>query len=303
MQKRAMEVDPTNILAYSNLMALYIRMDRFAEAKAVAELPSVKKANVPSIHGTLLAIAYLEGDLATAAKEAHLLEPTPEYGRALLVRERYLLGVGKQREAKALVPSIQALSAQPGASQRGSTALEQLRYGRALAGNCQALKEGGPGRDPLPELHALLVCGDTAGAVVSVEKTQARTDVGLEYASWARATIALAQHNPQQTIVELDPLRRRDSTTIGPGLRGMAYMELKKPAEAVTEFRKLVERRSQLFDPWYPWARLQLARSLAQAGNTAEAKKSYEAFLTLWKDADPGIPLMDQAKKEYAALR
>jgi hypothetical protein len=166
-----------------------------------------------------------------------------------------------------------------------------------------SLKEGGPGRDPLPELHALLVCGDTAGAVVSVEKTQARTDVGLEYASWARATIALAQHNPQQTIVELDPLRRRDSTTIGPGLRGMAYMELKKPAEAVTEFRKLVERRSQLFDPWYPWARLQLARSLAQAGNTAEAKKSYEAFLTLWKDADPGIPLMDQAKKEYAALR
>ena len=80
-------------------------------------------------------------------------------------------------------------------------------------------------------------------------------------------------------------------------------MELKKPAEAVAEFRKLAGRRSQLLSQSYPWALVQLARALAASGKKAEAKKSYESFLTLSKNADAGLLLHDQAQREYEALK
>ena len=82
----------------------------------------------------------------------------------------------------------------------------------------------------------------------------------------------------------------------------MAYLRTGKAAEAATEFQKIVDHRGANWGPRYPLAYLGLARAAAQAGDSSRARKVYQDFLTLWKDADPDIPALIEAKKEYAAF-
>lgn len=87
-------------------------------------------------------------------------------------------------------------------------------------------------------------------------------------------------------------------------LRGQAYLRLGKGNEAAAEFQKLVDHRSIApADPIHALARLGLARAYALAGDTARSRKAYQDFLALWKDADSDIPILRQAKTEYAKLK
>lgn len=86
-------------------------------------------------------------------------------------------------------------------------------------------------------------------------------------------------------------------------LRGLAYLQLQRPDEAAAEFQKLINHPGIVLTlVWGPLARLQLARAYAMMGDKDAARKSYQNFLTLWKDADPDIPIYKQAKAEYAKL-
>jgi DNA-binding SARP family transcriptional activator len=83
----------------------------------------------------------------------------------------------------------------------------------------------------------------------------------------------------------------------------VAYLAARQPAEAVAEFQRILDHRSiVLVDPMDAMARLQLARALALAGDTAKAKSTYDDLLELWKNADPGMSMLVQARAEYAKL-
>ena len=87
-------------------------------------------------------------------------------------------------------------------------------------------------------------------------------------------------------------------------MRGQTYLAVKKPAEAAVEFQKIISRRGiVLEDPVDALARLQLARALAASGDIPRARAAYQDFLTLWKQADPDVPLLKQAQAEAAKLR
>jgi hypothetical protein len=87
-------------------------------------------------------------------------------------------------------------------------------------------------------------------------------------------------------------------------MRGEAFLAAHQGAEAATEFRKILDHRGIVIsDPIGALARLQLGRAFALSGDKTKAKTAYEDFLTLWKDADPGIPILTQAKAEYAKLQ
>ena len=87
-------------------------------------------------------------------------------------------------------------------------------------------------------------------------------------------------------------------------VRGEAYMAEKQGAQAAAEFQKILTHRGIVgSDPIGAMARLQLGRAYALSGDTSKAKTAYEDFLTLWKDADPDIPILKQAKAEYAQLK
>ena len=87
-------------------------------------------------------------------------------------------------------------------------------------------------------------------------------------------------------------------------MRGKAYLAAGRPAEAAAEFRKIVDRRGLVFaDPVGAAALLEMGRALASAHDPAGAEAAYETFLTLWKDADEDVPLLKEARTEFARLR
>jgi hypothetical protein len=87
-------------------------------------------------------------------------------------------------------------------------------------------------------------------------------------------------------------------------VRGEAYLADNKGAEAAVEFQKILNHRGIVIsDPIGALAHLQLGRAYALAGGMAKAKSAYQDFLTVWKDADPDIPILKQAKVEYAKLQ
>jgi hypothetical protein len=87
-------------------------------------------------------------------------------------------------------------------------------------------------------------------------------------------------------------------------VRGLAYLAGQQPVEAAAEFQRIVDHRSiVLVDPIDAFARLQLARALALSGDTDKAKRVYDDLFALWKDADAAIPLVKEARAEYARLR
>jgi tetratricopeptide (TPR) repeat protein len=85
--------------------------------------------------------------------------------------------------------------------------------------------------------------------------------------------------------------------------RGLAYLQSKSGREAATEFHKILDHRSvDPLSPLYPLSHLGLARAYTLVGDLANARKSYQDFLGIWKDADPDIPVLVQARGEYAKL-
>jgi len=86
-------------------------------------------------------------------------------------------------------------------------------------------------------------------------------------------------------------------------VRGEAYLAQHKSAEAAVEFQKILDHKGLLAgDPVGALAYLQLGRAYVLAGDNARAKSAYQDFFILWKDADPGVPILKQAKAEYARL-
>jgi eukaryotic-like serine/threonine-protein kinase len=86
-------------------------------------------------------------------------------------------------------------------------------------------------------------------------------------------------------------------------VRGLAYLASHQGAEAAAEFQKILDHRGIVAsDPVGALARLQLGRAYAESGDKSKAKTAYQDFLMLWKDADPGIPILKQAQAEYAKL-
>jgi tetratricopeptide (TPR) repeat protein len=86
-------------------------------------------------------------------------------------------------------------------------------------------------------------------------------------------------------------------------VRGQAYLAARQGAEAATEFQKILDHPGTVVsDPVRTLARLQLGRAYLQSGDKARAKIAYQDFLTLWKDADPDVPILRQAKAEYAKV-
>ena len=124
-----------------------------------------------------------------------------------------------------------------------------------------------------------------------------------------RAAIELHKGQPARAIAILQPALPYDFTAeefwglYHAYLRGLAYLQLGQGREAAAEFQKMVDHPGILQDLiTAPLSHLQLGRAQAMSGDKAAARKSYQDFLTLWKDADPDIPIYQQAKPEYARL-
>jgi len=142
------------------------------------------------------------------------------------------------------------------------------------------------------------------------------TPVQFEYLPTLHALSALAHRAPSDAIEQLQRAVPYDLAIPGTAffakfgglypayVRGQAYLEAGQGREAAAEFQKVLDHRGiVLADPIGVLAHLQLGRALALSGEKDRARSAYQYFLTLWKDADPDIPILKQAKAEYAKLQ
>jgi ATP/maltotriose-dependent transcriptional regulator MalT len=142
------------------------------------------------------------------------------------------------------------------------------------------------------------------------------TTVNISYLPALRGLIALKQGKFTEALTGLEPALANELAlpatafiasfgSLYPAyVRGLTFMAVRKPAEAAVEFQKIISHRGLVMeDPVDAVARLQLARALVASGDTARARVAYEDFLTLWKQADPDVPLLKQAQAEAAKLQ
>jgi predicted Zn-dependent protease len=162
---------------------------------------------------------------------------------------------------------------------------------------------------------ALARAGDTAGAeMLAAELDKAFPLATLVQRYWLptiRAAVALGHNDPNLAI---EALRVASTTELSLAtnftilmcpvyLRAEAYLMLHDGNRAAVEFQKFIDHRGLVVNSWGTLARLGLARAYAMQGDTAKARAAYQDFLTLWKGADPDIPILKEAKAEYAKLQ
>jgi len=142
------------------------------------------------------------------------------------------------------------------------------------------------------------------------------TVVQFNYLPTIRAQLALSRNDSSKAIEVLQAAAPNELGTPGSGggaswanlypvyVRGEAYLAAHQGSEAAAEFQKILDHRGVVLnEPIGALAHLQIARAYAMQGDTAKAKAAYQDFLTLWKDADADIPVLKQAKAEYAKLQ
>ena len=120
----------------------------------------------------------------------------------------------------------------------------------------------------------------------------------------ARAWLAIKAGDAQGALALLERVRSHDAASYAPYLRGLAYLQLKDSRNAIDSFQNATHLKGRAYINRSPYALsyLGLGRAYAMAGNKPEAKKAYDAFFSEWKNADADLPVIAEAKKEYAQL-
>jgi tetratricopeptide (TPR) repeat protein/predicted Ser/Thr protein kinase len=313
----AMRLDAKDRFAYQNVADTYEKLDRYDEAKAIAEQAIAQNVDSGVVHAGLYDIAFIRGDAAGMQREIAWAAGKPEeaYGLVLAAQAEYSLGKTQRaretfRRAASLAQS-EGLKEAVANARAGETVLE------AALGNIQEAHQKATealtspvDRDTRMTLAtALALCGDTNRAQKLIEELAKDfpLDTLLNNVSLpvARAIIEIQHNNPAQAITLLEAASPYDLTGYGPMyVRGKAYLQAREGAKAAAEYQKILDHRG--IDPlslFYALARLGLGRAYALQGEMTKARTAYQDFLALWKDADPDIPILKQAKEEYEKLR
>jgi serine/threonine protein kinase/tetratricopeptide (TPR) repeat protein len=321
----ALRLNTSNVINYTNLAGAYLTLSRPDEAKAVLGQALARKLDSEQLLQISYQVAFLRGDANEMQKQLAAAMGKAGFEDPLLMTqsdtEAYFGRLNKAREftVRARESALRAENKEGAALWKLDGALHE-----AEAGNLDRARKEAVAALALPPTHnvqvfagvALARSGDTRHAAALADtlrrKYPADTLIKNYWVPTILAAAALDANNPSAAIEVLRvaapyelgaPLL--NSGWLYPNyLRGLAYLSLKDGPRAATEFQKILDHPGVIVNfPTGALAHLQFARAKALAGDTAAARKSYQDFLTLWKDADPDIPVLKQAKSEYAKLQ
>ena len=318
----AMRLDPKDSYAYQNLASSYMALNRFEEAKTVAEQASAQKLDSFATHSMQWVIAFNRGDQATMQREESWGAGTADATFVLFRISGAQDSIGKIKLGHEIRRRAIATADSHGMKEFVSVmvaigALRDAAHGfsdkaRMEADEAVRLYPGGDARG-IAAL-ALAQLGDTAKARKLIEdEAREFPDDTLEQAvsvPEVLAQIALSQNKAADAITILEPSAKYE-LGVGGGsanfwpiyIRGLAYLSLKDGANAAAEFQKILDHRGAgRVSELLPLSQLNLGRAYAIQGDTARARTAYQDFLAMWKDADLDVPVLVQAKAEYAKL-
>jgi tetratricopeptide (TPR) repeat protein len=319
---------PGSAVDYSNLMEAYIALAHLDEAKIAYHQALDHKLDNPFLHDDIYAVAFLENDVEEMKRQMAWASGRPGAEDLLLSAqsdtEAFHGRLGKAREL-----SRQAVESARRSDKRETAALWQLNSAlrEAEFGNGerarQQVKAGltiASTRDvQIVAALTLASVGDVARAQAMAEELNKQFPVNTLLSHYwlpsIRAYVEIRRRNPAQALKLLEAAAPYDLAFPQPqfeegGLlypayvRGQAFLLLLRGKEAANEFQKFLNHRGVVINSLLSsLARYQLARALSLSGDSSEARTGYQDFFALWKDADPDIPILKEAKAEYAKIQ
>ena len=318
--QETMRLSPYASLSFNVLSRGFIALNRVAEAKAIRQRQLDLKLDSTGDHRGLFNIAFLQGDAAEMQRQADwakgksdeflLLDGVAEAaafsGQLQKAREVYRQAADSAERSK-FRESAAAITAR--------SAIVEATFGnqsqaRQLAAQALNLDRG---RETLPFAGlAFSLAGDSAQATAAANElsklSPLDTIVNSVNLPMIRAGAAISQDNPGKAIESLQasiPYEFGWEARVMPNyIRGLALLKMRQGKEAAAEFQKILDHRGLcLFSPMCSLSHLQLGRARALSGDNAGARTAYQDFFALWKDADPDIPILKEAKAEYAKLQ
>jgi len=316
--RHSMVADPNSSNAYSTLSYAYAAMDRPDEARQILDQALKLFPNSEDIHwaATWMALALDKPD--EAQRHLSWAKGKSTEFTFLEIQGHALQSQGKLRQSSDLMQHAAELERTQNLKEVEVSDLGQLAMVQADFGVCdQARKNAATipaGKTRDADVFAGFVfatCGEGAKAetIVSELSKNYPLDTIVQKVSipQIRARITLQRGDSAKTIEQLRPTEAYQFGYIADGkpvyLRGLAYLHAKQGSQAVTEFQKILDHKAAFGASSYvSMARLGLARGLVLSGDSAKARNAYQDFFTAWKDADPDIPILKQAKAEYTKL-
>jgi len=323
--QEAFKINPASSNNYVSLIYALQWLNRLDQAKATAQDAHVKKLDSPWTPLILYVIDFLEHNTAEMDRNAAAAMGTPGVEDQMLFLESETAAyAGEFAKARELTRRA-ADSARR--AQEKETAAEYLGHNavrEAIVGSSAVAKE--EAQSGIAEINgknaegfsaiAFALTGDAANANRLMDDLGKRfsqdTIVQFDYLPMARAGLALRSGNAANAI---EALRVASSYELGhtnndftfalyPAyLRGEAYLAAKNGSAAITEFQKILDHSSVVGnEPISVLAHLGLGRAYALSGDSTKAKTAYQDFFALWKNADPDVPILKEAKTEYAQL-
>ena len=327
--ERAIEIDATFAFGWDNVSFGYENLDRLADAERALERAAQRKIDViPDFPVIRYNIAFLRDDQAGMAQEVMRSHGDAGAEDAIADNEAFALAYfGRLQQARKMSQRAVEIAQQAGKKESAAlyetaAALREALYGNGQAAvrSAQAALELSKDREvEYGAALALTLAGDPTAATLTndLEKRFGQdTSVRFAYLPELRALQALADGAPAKAIDILEiaspyELGTPRSTIHGyfgalypVYVRGLAYLAAHQGAKAAAEFQKILGHRGIVVsDPIGALAHLQLGRAFSMSGNRAKAGAAYQDFLTLWKDAETDIPILQKAKAEYVRIQ
>jgi tetratricopeptide (TPR) repeat protein len=321
---KAEAVDPQSPFGYLNAAASYMYLDRLDEAAKALQRAADRKVSGPDFFPWHFHLAFLRGDDAAMEREVARAQGDTSESRLTHYKALALARSGQLELAGSLarraVESEKARQPERAALFQAAPAVWHALMGNvAEARRTAALAlDMSTGRDvSYGAAFALALTGELSRSQALLKNLEASfpqdTTVNISYLPALRGLIALKQGKLAEALTGLEPALANEFALPGTAflasfgslypayVRGLTYLAAQKPAEAAGEFQKIISRRGIVMeDPIDALARLQLARALAASGDLPRARARYEDFLTLWKQADADVPILERARSEAA---
>jgi serine/threonine protein kinase/tetratricopeptide (TPR) repeat protein len=319
----SLRLEPT-INGYGNLAGNYIAVNRLKDARQTLQEAQQKNFDGFVVRADLYYLAFLSRDTAEMERQVAWAAGRPgEEDRMLNIHADTQAYYGRLEKARDLArraadSAVRADAKETAAQWLAFEALREAELGNVAAAR-QAVARAlalAPGRDvKVLAAVALTRTGETAQSRAIFEGLQksepTNTYLKVYWFPVMQASIAMAQQVPDRAVVALEPSLPYELGSPPPGtamypayIRGLAYLAQRNGAAAAAEFQKFPDHSGLVGNFLLgSLAHLQLARAYALSGDSAKAKSAYQDFLGLWKDADPDIPILKEAKAEYEKLQ
>jgi DNA-binding winged helix-turn-helix (wHTH) protein/tetratricopeptide (TPR) repeat protein len=316
---QAVRIAPDEGQTYANLVDAYILLGRLDQAGSVADQAISRNLDSSTLRLYMYDLAFLKQDTAAMRKIMDWASGEPGIEDAFLTDQADKAAfAGRLAQARTLTDRAtdaarRAEEKETAAGYQIDGAQREALFGNAaearkLADSALALANDRDTRYGAALAYALAGATERARTLADALNTQFPDDTFVQeiYLPTVRGAMAVAQHDPAAAIKALDRTTPYELGLVAGLLpvyvRGTAFLAQRDGAHAITEFQKLIDHPGiLLIAPMGPLAHLQIARARLLQGNRDAAKTAYEQFSAAWKDADPDIPILKEARSEFTS--